>query len=67
MAFQKKVLHPKMPLSTTLESIIHREISISFQRIVREIIIRDIMHKILVGPGAIGEPIQGLGLTTVLK
>lgn len=67
MAFQKKVLYPKMPLSTTLASIIHTERSISIQRIGREIIIRDIMHKMLVGPGAIGGLIQKPGLTTVLK
>lgn len=66
MVFQKKFVHPHMLFFTTLESIIHTQRSVSVLRRDRKIMIRDIMHKMSVGPVAIGGLIH-LILTTALK
>lgn len=55
-----------MPFSTTLGSIIHTQSSVSILRIDREIMIRDIMHKMRAEPVATGGLIH-LILTTALK
>lgn len=59
-------MHPHMALSTTSGSIIHTQSSVSILRTDREIMIRDMMHKMRAGPVATGGLIH-LILTTALN
>ena len=62
----EEFIRPRVPLSTTLESVVYIQRSVSILRIDGETVIRDIAQQILVEPESIGELIQ-LILTTAFK